>query len=287
MPKTKTKPKTTEPIAEDPGPGLSKYRPILLVSIYRHAKVGIPEHGIATLLGINLNTWKVWKKKHPSIQEALELGRKEDKCGGNWHEFIYNRLSPDVRELWDKIQEYDELPNGVVQIERLLNTHGKFVRQQLFLYALIHNNFSPSRAMAKVNISKDVMDDWINKEPKFAQLVEEIQFHKKNFVEESLISLIAEGNPQATIFASRSLNKDRGYSTTVEVQHTGQIEHLHNAGTFDIDELEVSEACKKEVLNALRLMDEKKKQARVLSLEDRSTQAMSLLEREIAGASAE
>lgn len=273
---------TLEPVAESQGPGLSKYRPILLVSIYRHAKTGLPEHGIATVLGINLNTWKVWKKKYPSIKEALELGRTEHKHGGDWHQFIYDRLSPDVRELWDKINEYDQYPNGVVQIEKILQTHGKYVRQQLFLYALIHNNFSASRAMAKVNISKDVMDDWIAKDPKFAMLVEEIQYHKKNFVEESLMQLIAEGETSAVIFANKTLNKDRGYTPILQVEHSGSIDHNHSV-SFDLDELEVTNACKMEILAAIRLRDEKKKQERVLSLTDDRTRSLTHLEREIAG----
>lgn len=270
------------PVAERLGPGQCKFRPILLISIYRHAKVGLPEHGIAAVLGIQLNTWKAWKKKFPEITEALELGRTEHKHGGDWHQFIYDRLSPDVRELWDKIEEYDQYPNGVVQIEKILSTHGKLVRQQLFLYALIHNNFSASRAMAKVNISKDVMDDWINNDPTFAKLVEEIQWHKKNFVEESLLRLIAGGDTSATIFANKTLNKDRGYTQSIEVKHSGEINHNVTA-TFDLDDLEVSKECKLEVLEALRKRDEKAKQAKMLEHSSPQDRALSLLEREIAG----
>lgn len=233
----------------------SKYRPIMLVSIYRYAKSGLTESAIAESLGISESGFKKWKKAHPDINEAIFLGRTETGDGGNWHKFIYERLAPDLREVWDNINSWDQFPNGVVKIEALLSTHGKLVRQQLFLYALVNFNFSKSKAMAKVCIDKDTLDYWIKHDEKFCALVEEIEWHKGNFYEESLVQLIREGDVTATIHANKTFNSDRGYGTKtdVNIRHSGVIDH----NVLDLDDLQLSSQCRLEILEALRLRDER------------------------------
>lgn len=246
---------TMAPKATKARAGISKYRPIMLVTIYKHAKAGMPETEIAKSLSVSYAGWKVWKAKYPEIEEALGLGRTDTQDGGNWHKFIYDRLAPDLREIWDHINSWDQFPNGVAKIEALLNGHGKLVRQQLFLFALVSFNFSKSKAMSKVCIDKDTLDYWIKTDDKFAQLVEEIEWHKDNFFEESLVALIKEGSEAATIFANKSRNRDRGYNPVkdVNVKHSGQIHH----SMLDLDDLKLSVACKLEILEAIRERDER------------------------------
>jgi hypothetical protein len=232
-----------------------KYRPIMLVWIYRYAKGGMAEHAIAEALYVSTSGWKKWKKRYPEIEEALKLGRTETKDGGDWHTFIYERLPGDLKVLWDQINEWDAMPNGMVKIETLLTSHGKLVRQQLFLFALVCFNFSKSKAMSKVCIDKDTLDYWIKHDERFARLVEEIEWHKDNFFEESLVNLIKGGDTAATIFANKNRNGPRGYNSVqnINVNHTGHIDHH----ALDLDDLELSQSCKIEILEAMRKRDER------------------------------
>lgn len=257
-----------------------KYRPIMLVSIYRYAKLGFSEEAIWEALPVADKTWKSWKKKFPEIKEAIRMGRTETEDGGNWHRFIYDRLPEDLKKIWDDIDQWDELPNGMAKIESLLSNHGKKVRQQLFLYALIHTNFSASRAMAKVCIDKDTLDYWIQNDEGFATLVEEIQWHKGNFFEEHLIGLVKAGDVGATIFANRTFNKDRGYAVknSVDVNVTGQIEH----NLVDLTELELSKEVRMAIMDAMRAHKQKIEDAKFQSTIPVEYRVLEHLDQEIA-----
>lgn len=41
------------------------------------------------------------------------------------------------------------------------------------------------------------------------------------------MGLVKQGDSAATIFASRTLNRDRGYDPKLTVEHTGQVQHSH------------------------------------------------------------
>lgn len=232
---------------------LSKFKPMTLVWIYRYAKAGLSEAAIAEAIKVGIKTWAKWKRLHAEIAETIQLARTDTKDGGTWHSYVYERLSEELKEVWDKINEWDELPNGIVKIETLLATHGRQVRQQLFLHALVHYNFSFSRALSKVNIDKKTLDYWIQNDPGFADLVEEIQWHKGNFFEESLATLIKGHDVAATIFANRTFNKERGYGikNEVNIKHSGSIEH----NLLDLSELELTQEVKLAILDAIRKRD--------------------------------
>jgi hypothetical protein len=234
-----------------------KFRPIMLVSVYRYSRAGMPEASIIDALDISPPTWRAWKKKHPSIQEALAIGIKEHKESPTWHRYIYDRLPLDIREIWDRIESWDADKNGVAKIEALLEDHGKTVRQQLFLFALVQFNFSKSKACAKVCISKKTLDEWIKNDPEFASLVEEVQWHKGNFFEEALVRLVNANDPGLVKFANETFNKNRGYGKKVEHDHThrGTIEHEHSL--LDLTELELSPTCRDELHDAIRKHQEK------------------------------
>lgn len=251
------KTKKTKPLKDAEPVSSTKFRYIMLVSMYRFAKLGVPEFTMAEELGISKKTWYIWKKKYPQIDEAIKMGQTDTKDGGNWHKFVYDRLPDDIKAIWNKISEWDEQPNGIGKIETLLETHGKGVRQQLYLYALVNTNFSPSRAMSKVNIDKDTLDYWIQNDPDFAELVEQIQWHKDNFFEDSFIQLIRSGSEAATIHAAKSRLRNRGYGikSEVEVNHSGQIEH----NLFDLTEIMpyLTDAVKMAIMDAMRQREER------------------------------
>src|SRR5690606_21892274 len=71
----------------------------------------------------------------------------------------------------------------------------------------------------------------------------------KNFIEDGLMDLIEIRNPNAVIFANKTLNRDRGYDEKIEVHHSGQVNHKHE---FSIDQLNLDTETKRKVLNAIR-----------------------------------
>ena len=51
------------------------YRPTLDNRVFMLALYGLTENEMIHVLEININTWRLWKRKHPSLQEALDKGR--------------------------------------------------------------------------------------------------------------------------------------------------------------------------------------------------------------------
>lgn len=271
--KTRTR-KSRRKRGAGPGKGnhknhLSKWDHIMLVHIYRYARAGMPNVDIIKALKITTRTWDYWMAPgttHPirkrQIQESLELGRQGQGTADTFREFCYQRLSPELRTLWDKIVQAQERGTGVAQMDLMLEDNGERVRQDLFLHALVYCNFSPSRAMGMVGISKRVMDRWIANDPTFSELVTEIQWHKKNFYEERLVNLVALGDTTATIYANKTQNEDRGFGDRkkVDVQHSGEVQHL----VLDLNELMeyLTEETKLDLLEGMRKQEEAKKTKR-------------------------
>lgn len=207
----------------------SPWKPIMVVRTYKMARLGMQELEIARSLGVGSRTWWQWKQQYPELQEAIDMAGKEREGGQTLPEWVYSHLEPDLQKLWDDIGKWEKQPNGVNKIELMLSDSGKRVRQQLFLHALCSLSFSPSRALQKVHLTKIELNNWINNDPEFARLVEEIDWHKGNFFEESLVQLVQQGEKGAVIFANKTYNAQRGYGVKakLDVHHTGQVGHLH------------------------------------------------------------
>jgi hypothetical protein len=249
--KSKKKPPTGLPKA--------RWRLIYLVTAYRYTRMGMTEDEVAAAMGTNKMTLWRWGQRIPELNEAMELARKEIKDKDAFRDWVYSRMAPPLKALWDQIGVIEEGGgrNPIVEIERILQDAGVRVRQELFLHALCMLDFSPSKALAKINITKRELDRWLNTDPGFKDLIEEIQWHKGNFFEEQLTKLVAEKNPAAVIFANRTFNKDRGYltQTRTQVEVSGGVA----VGVFDLSVLlpYLTEPCKLELLDAIR----KKEQA--------------------------
>lgn len=231
---------------------LAKWKPIHIVQVYRMVKAGMQDIDICRSLHVSQKSYIQWQREKPELAEAISIARKEMSDGETFPDWIYSRLSPELREIWQQICHWHRKRNGVSQIEMILSDHGKIVRQQLFLYALCVSAFSASVACQRVNITKRTLDEWISSDPNFAELVEELQWHKGNFFEESLVRLVKEGNPAAILFANKTFNSARGYGArmSVDVNHSGSVLH----GVVDLSELIpfLTEPCKLELLEAIR-----------------------------------
>jgi hypothetical protein len=231
----------------------TRWTPILLVKMYRMLRVGVSLLDMCKELNISRQAYYKWRNEHPEIMEMEAIIAKEVGDGDTLPTFMWKSLPPELRALWDKIKEWGAMgASGIAKIEAMLQDEGKRVRQQLFLYALCVERFCPSRAMKRVNLAKGELDRWLAEDWEFAEMCEEISWHKKNWIEHALTKLISEGNSAAIIFANKSLNADRGYNprTQVEVNHSGAVLH----GVLDLEELSqyLSPTAKIELLDAIR-----------------------------------
>lgn len=221
--------------------------------VYGLARSGVIESKIASKLGISYPTFMMWKKKKREFCLVLRLGKKEHRSRRSkildFRSYIYKRLSYDLKHVWNRINKLDRARNGLERLEAFLVREGEDVRQHLFIYAWVTGNFSLSKALQKVNISRGTFNKW-SKDPIFIKMVNEIEWHKKNFFEDSLCDLVASGDSSATIFVNKTYNRDRGYNEKVEVNMnlSGEI----NQNVMSVDVMKLSLRAKKEILESLR-----------------------------------
>lgn len=229
----------------------SKWDESYYVKCYELARTGLTETGMAEALGITPVTLADWKTKHPALRDAIERGnhyRKGRTATPTFAEYVYQRLPEELQLLWEQVMALDRLPAGTRKLEALFAEHGKTARQHLFLYALTSCNFNASEALRRVGISSQMLHNWITNDPSFAELWEEINWHKKNFFEGALMDLVAARDTAATIFVNRTQNRDRGYNEKVDVHHSGQV----GTGVVDVDSLGLDAETRKRLLAALR-----------------------------------
>lgn len=216
------------------------------------AKEGHCSEAICKGLGVSNTTLNEWLKTKPAMQYAQQQVESITKGGSgvsNFQEYVYKRLPEELQDVWDQIEMWHDHPSALVRLESIFAERPVRVRQSMFFHALIHCNFNASEACRMVGMSKSGLDRWIKEDPDFPRLLDEIQWHKKNYFEGGLIKLVKQGNVLATIFANRTANKDRGYGEKVEVNHTGAVQV---DVAFSIDELELPLEVRVQVLEAIR-----------------------------------
>jgi hypothetical protein len=97
-----------------------------------------------------------------------------------------------------------------------------------------------------VGISRGYMEKW-KEDPEFLQMLEEIQFHKKNFYERALIGLVAENHAGAILFVNKTYNADRGYSERLDLNVNAQTGRVD----WSIDDLDLDLETQKKLLAAI------------------------------------
>tara|TARA_R110002167_G_scaffold45677_3_gene137151 strand:- start:265 stop:1017 length:753 start_codon:yes stop_codon:yes gene_type:complete len=232
----------------------SKFKDEYYVTVYELARSGMSENKMSKNLGVSTVTLRSWKKKNKALRDAIDRGRnsKGKMTTQKWFDYVYQKLPANLMKIWDEIQDLEAQPNGIQKIESLLETNGKRARQHIFLHALVTANFNVSRACSVCNIPRRTFENWVTNEPDFSELMNEINVHKKNFFEASLVGLVARGDSAATIFVNRTYNRDRGYNEKVDVNVIGKIEHEHVHAHISIDELELGLEVRTDILKAIR-----------------------------------
>jgi hypothetical protein len=236
--------------------GPRKWQPIFVLDCYQLTLAGLDLTQVAATLGVTRQLLWMWQKRFPELKEAFRRAQSERKDQG-LADWVYERLTPELQEAWKKLQAWDkgEEPGGLAAIEALLARGGLYMRQRLYLHALASSHFNQSEALRLVNVTKRDLERWLVGSPEFATLVSEIGWHKENYFEGKLVSLIAQGHAGATIFANRTVNAARGYAkpTEVDVRVSGQVA----VGVFDLAALlpYLSEQARGEVMQALRKLE--------------------------------
>jgi hypothetical protein len=233
----------------------SAYKEDMLFRIYDLAKVGTSDVQISKTLGIDTKTLARWRDEIPAVEAALRTAREvkdqSNKTGTvQFQEYVYRRLPENLQTLWDRLMECDGSSNGMKRREALLQSGGLRARQHLFVHALVSSNFNASKACGRMNISKATLDNWMQRDPDFADLLDQVHWHKKNFFESHLMDLIVAGDPKAILMVNQTVNADRGYGKKVEVAHTGEVKQLHEV--VSVDDLELPLDVRRAMLAAIR-----------------------------------
>lgn len=229
------------------------------LDIYIQARTGATDNEIAKRLGVTAPTIEYWRQHYEGVEYALRLARSEDGKSGVEHfkEYVYERLSEEMKKHWDFINIWSDHPNGAQRIEAFLQPLGTEVRQSLWLHAMMHCDFHVPNACKMVNVSRLQVKRWTENDPRFLQLMDEIVWAKKHFYEGGLIKLVKEGNVMATIFANKTQNADLGYNekSIVQHRHSGSIGvDVQHTFIVSVDKLKLPLDVRRTILDAARLL---------------------------------
>lgn len=227
------------------------------VKVYQLAKAGLGNMQIARALGVEYKTFWLWCSRHAEVKWALAEGRKTDTKAENFLEYVYEHLPEDLQDAWREILNADK-HGGSSVLEKMLKDKGRKGRQMLFLHALLHHNFNLSKACRSVMIPKTTLDTWLAADEEFSRLIEEMDWHKKNYFESAFFELVKQGNPSAVIYANKTYNADRGYASKKVIEKnvtiSGSIAHGH--AIVDINELNLPIEQRKKILETMRAKKE-------------------------------
>lgn len=229
----------------------SKFTPYMYVQAYELARGGMSDEQIAKSLGVAGNTFRAWCRQKPALADALARARAARNPEGQptFHQYVFDHLSPELREIWSEIEFYGEDANGIEMIDAMLKNHGVRVRQHLFLYALTQSMFNVSQSLRRLCIPRKTFEAWVANDPEFAELMDELHHHKKNFFESAFIGRVAAGSDACIIHAAKTQLRDRGYNDKIEIEHTG---HVTADTAVPFEELDLDLDTRKKIRDAMR-----------------------------------
>jgi len=239
---------------EGPGwrDGKTKWREEHYVTAYCCARDGMSNAQIAKVLGVHEDIMSKWRKKRPALQDAIDRGRevltKKGRNEEQFEDFVAGVLPDNLKKLWQKIHAVKEERNAIRKMEALFEAEGKYARMHLWIYAYIRGNFNATQACKQVNVTRQTVDQWIHTEPGFAEIMDTMIEAKRDFIEGSLFKLIKKGDTAAVLFASRTLNRARGYADKKEIELSGNVSHT----SIDLEKLNLPVETLRIVLDAVK-----------------------------------
>lgn len=238
-----------------------RFKPEYYVRIYELSREGLSYQQIATALGVTKMTLLNWRNDDEAVRDAIKKGRSPTtltkggkEVGETFSDFVYKRLPKKLRKIWNEMRAADREKNGEKKLELILRGRGTRTKQHLFAHAFVCSNFNAAEACRKIGLPYVTFDHWKKHDPDFLELMGYIQEMKKDFVEGCLMSLIQQGDSAATIFANRTLNRERGYDPKVIVEHRGTVLH----GTLSLDGIlnRLPVQTQREILKSIRQQKE-------------------------------
>lgn len=216
------------------------------VKIYRLASDGMTDAKIAKVMGVSETLLTKWYRCKLALQQAVKEARYNLENRGEGYKtfrsFVYGKLSKRAQELWDKLEEIERLGDNPERgrmhrtILRKIQEASVYIRQTLFIHSLLASNFMTSMACRRLGMHHSTVREWELRSPAFAELLAGIHEHKKDFFESALINLIRQGDSAATIYANKTINRDRGYNERVDVVHTHNVNGKFAITAEDLDE---------------------------------------------------
>jgi hypothetical protein len=213
---------------------------------YELARAGLEDKRIAQALGVDHHTLAAWVKARPALREALAKGRNK---AVNFRDHVRGWLPPELRQLWDTLDQFDSAEDGPALAAALLEGQGAKARKHLFAYALVACNFNVSAASRKVGISHNLYYEWLRSDEEFRELIREIRSQVRDFFEAALVELVGRGIPSVVIFANKTFNRDRGYGDKPPEPPEGP---RADPGVLDLASLDLSPEVQAALLEAIR-----------------------------------
>jgi hypothetical protein len=229
----------------------TKFSASMYVTAYRLAVEGLADERIGEQLGVTGITFRRWCRAKPYLAEAVAEGRKTRNGTDErtYQEYIYGQLPPELQDVWDQINEWTNLRNGRERIDALLARHGKYARQQLFVHALATSMFNLTQSLRQLGLSRKTYEGWRANDPRFAELIDEIEWHKDNYLERSLLRLVKGGSEPAILHCAKTRLRKRGYNEKTEIEISGGVGVNLEVSIAD---LELPLDVRRQVLDALR-----------------------------------
>lgn len=199
---------------------------------------------VAEALEVPKDTLFDLARTNPHLKLAKEIADERREKKSTLANHILGNLSPEAKKKWDEIQFWDQ---GGTETPAQMKQATKKLRQEIFLHALLANQWNMSEACRLAGVNRETMGGWTNYDAEFRELIKEVRWHQGNFYESKLVQLVDEGYPGAILFANKTFNADRGYNEKLQVEHTGQI-----GGGIDVNELDLDLDTRRKILEAIR-----------------------------------
>lgn len=231
----------------------NKYNDEMIIEATLLAQSNMTNTEIAETLGIQYDTLVKWKKLHPIIHTAISRGREIAKSRNsvqNLHEYIFNHLPEELQQMWEDLVALEERNAPRRFAEKMLKNKGRHARQQIYIHALTASNWNQSYSARLAGVSLRTLREW-KEDPDFQELLLEVNYHRKNFFENALLEQVDKGKLAAIMYANKTQNRDRGWGNTIQVEHSGTINHEH--AIVDVDKLKLPLELRAKILEAIEL----------------------------------
>lgn len=202
-----------------------KWSAKMIFDVYELYAKGSTDSEVAGILNMPLKTFQRRKENHPGVSSAAKYGRRKHKRDRDnkdqFDDMVIGKLPPDLKIIWDRIKEERRNPTGPQPIQHMEMRH----KQVLWVHAWVKFRFNARKACEFLQLPYRTIQLW-RSQAQFKKLMEGMMEIKKDFVEDALMGLIQRQNPLATVFAAKTILRDRGYGEKHEI--VGNISHQHN-----------------------------------------------------------